>query len=238
MRADLLDKIRSRGYWRINFRPIVEREPLGSLSACKEIVEKSAVLLRGWDYPHFPRRLGEDSGLGPAENYYEGWVDWWNHKEFWRMYETTQFLHYLALREDWLEEDGWDASLAKTIRPGTSLGIIGSVIYQMSEIHEFLARLTGAGIYDDGVRVAISLNNTKDRQLWIEDVSRAPFHHEYRTVADRLEYKKEYSKAQVMDTSRELALKAVLFMFDHFGWERPSVEIIARDQENLFKGRF
>src|ERR1035441_3490152 len=107
MNKPILDKIKSRGYWRINFEPLVYEQKLKTLGECKDIIEKSQVELRGWNYPHFPRRTGTDVGLESGDKFYEGWIDWFNHIEFWRMYQSGQFLHYFAVREDWSESDGW-----------------------------------------------------------------------------------------------------------------------------------
>jgi len=237
MNEDLIKKIKSRGYWRVNFQPLIESQRFSSLGDCKEIIEKNTVKLRGWDYPHFPRRRGDDTGLDPGDNFYEGWVDWENHKEFWRMYQSGQFIHYLALREDWFEEDSWRSQMVEKIDPMTSLNIIGSVVYQMTEIFEFLSRLANDGIYDEGVRISISLNNTKNRKLWISDPMRAPFFQTYQTAAEKIEFVKEVNKEQIVSASQELALEAIKYIFDRFGWHNPSEDIIKKDQESLLSGR-
>src|ERR1700752_3656587 len=158
MKPELVEKIRSRGYWRTNFEPLVAKQKL-RLGECRDIVEKNSVGLRGWNYPHYPRRIADDSGLEPGANYYEGWIDWWSHLEFWRMYESGQFLHYVALVEDWQEKDGWMDSREQRIEPKTVIGITGSIVYELTEIYEFLSRLAAAGVYDEGVRTNVSLNN-------------------------------------------------------------------------------
>lgn len=237
MKENLIEKIRSRGYWRINFQPLVYQQKLTSLGDCKDVVEKSAVRLRGWDYPHFPQRIGDDSGLEVADGFYEGWIDWENHKEFWRMYQSGQFLHYISLREDWFEEDSFYRQHAIRYEPKTLLNIIGSVVYQMTEIFEFLSRLARAGIYDEGARASISLNNTKNRKLWISDPMRADFMQNYTTTSDKIDFSKEYSKDQVIDSSRDLALEAMIYMFDRFGWHKPPLESLKTDQSNFLTGR-
>jgi len=237
MKTDLLQKIKSRGYSRINFQPVVDRQKISSLGDCKDIVEKNRVELRGWDYPHFPRRSGDDTGLEPAEKHYIGWIDWNNLKEFWHMYQSGQFLHYVALREDWLEEDGWHNNLTEKIKPCSSLAIIGSVVYQMTEIYEFLSRLGNAGIYDEGVRVSIALNNTQNRELWLDDNRRVPFSSSYKTGAQKIEFQKNYSKEQILTTPKELALEAILYIFDRFGWHNPPIETFQQDQDNLIARR-
>lgn len=235
MKKELIDTIKSKGYWRINFQPLVDKQKLDSLGKCKEIVEKNTVELRGWDYPHFPRRTGDDTSLEPGNNFYQGWIDWGNHKEFWRMYQSAQFLHYLALREDWLE-DSWNRELAQKIKPNTSLGVVNTT-YQLTEIFEFLSRLMNAGLYDEGVNVSITLSNTQDRELWIEDRSRVGFLSPPKTGADKIEFPKQYTKEQVITKPKELALEVILYVFGHFGWHNPPIETIKKDQENLLARR-
>lgn len=193
-------------------------------------------MLRGWDYPHFPRRSDEYNGLEPAADFYLGWVDWTNHKEFWHMYQSGQFLHYLALREDWFDQGGLHRQLAEQIEPMSSLGI-GGVVFQMTEVFEFLSRLSSAEIYGEGVRVSISLNNTQNRQLWIEDEMRASFSRAYKTAAFKIEFAKQVSKDQAIGESKETALEAMTYFFDRFGWHNPPIETLKKDQNKLLSGK-
>src|SRR5690349_1351560 len=103
MKDGLIEKIQSKAYWRINFRPLVLPETMLSLPQCNDLVDKCHVELRGWDYPHMSRRRDVDSDYGPAGKYYEHWIDWDQHIEFWRMFRSSQYLHYRALWEDWIE---------------------------------------------------------------------------------------------------------------------------------------
>ena len=95
MKDGLIEKIKSRGYWRVNFQPITAVVRLDSIQKCKEIIEKNNVNLRGWDFPHIPSRNDETTGFAPAGNYYEGWTDWSNYKEFWRMYMFDLFGNFM-----------------------------------------------------------------------------------------------------------------------------------------------
>ena len=233
MTKPVLDKIKSRGYWRINFEPLVYEQKLKTLGECRDIVEKNQVVLRGWNYPHFPRRTGNDTGLEAGDKFYEGWIDWFNHIELWRMYQSGQFLHYFGLREDWAESDGWGIAPNSGIKTGEVLNIIGEVTYEFTEIFEFLSRLTQKGIYNEGVQISITLNNTKGRKLVLMDANRGPLYEEYKTALDKIEFTKKYTKDEVLTNPRELALDAILYIFDRFSWHSPPVEVIKKDQENL-----
>jgi len=237
MNNNVLDIIKSRGYWRINFEPLVYGEKLKTLGECKDIVEKNAVRLRGWDYPHFPKRTGDNTGLEAGNNFYQGWIDWYDEKELWRMYQSGQFLHYFGLRDDWSELSHWGIVPDAASEPKNTLNIIGEVIYEITEVFEFLSRLAKNGIYDEGVRVTISLNKTKDRELTVKDALRAPLMGAYKATLDKIEFTKEYRKDEVLAQSKELAFDVVLYIFERFGWHNPPIATIKRDQENLLSGQ-
>ncbi len=237
MKPDLINKIKSRGYWRINFQPLVATQKLKTLSECMDIVEKNQVALRGWNYPHFPLRRDDLASIETGNNFYQGWIDWWNHKEFWRMYQSGQFLHYLAIREDWFEEDGWYQDLAKQIKPRMALSVVGT-IYQITEIYEFLSRLARSDMYNEGVDVNISLNNTLNRKLWLDDSRRAPFSYDRKTGTEKIEIPKhKYEKDKLINQTRDLALEVIIYIFERFDWPQPPLETIKRDQDNLLSRR-
>ena len=237
MKENFINKIKLRGYWRINFQPMDDNPKFDTFTEIKESVEKSLVRLRGWDYPHLPQSASEDTGTEPCGEYFQGWVDWANHKEFWRMYKSGQFLHYLALREDWLDEDSWHSGLAEKIKPGTKLGVIGSVVYQITEIFEFLSRLGTTGIYNKGINVSISLGNIKNRELWVESDNRAPFLFPYKTGAEKITINRKLSKDEILFNHQDIATNIILEVFDNFLWN-PTKEMIKKEQDDFLSGRF
>ncbi len=95
---ETLNKIKSCGYWRINIRPLnFEKEMITSLSRCEEIIENAVVKLRGWPYPVFHHNLKIQKG--------QDWIQtigrFEDETEIWRFFQSSQFIHYFALREDW-----------------------------------------------------------------------------------------------------------------------------------------
>ncbi len=235
MKNDLLEKIKGRGYWRINFQPTTLQHL--TQEQCTELIKRNAVKLRGWDLPHFPQRQGEDTGLDYSQNYCQGWIDWWAHKEFWRMYKSGQYLHYLALHEDWYEEDGMFSHLAEIIKPMTTLNVIGAVEYQVSEIFEFLSRMMNEGIYDEGVNVSITLKNLKGRILRIDDERRVPLHTERRTDMDEFVFQERFIKQDVIGNVGQLSKKMCLDIFASFGWLNPHLSSIEDDITKFLAGR-
>ncbi len=232
-RGQLLQTIKSRGYWLINLRPLVNQQL--QLSQCKEVIEKSAVELRGWDYPHIPRRSGDDTNLTPGNDFYEGWIDWGAHKEIWRMHQSGQFIHYRAMEEDWFQEDDWHGDL-KQINPGTVLSII-SAVYFLTEVFEFLSRLIREGLYKEGIEVHIQLHTGSGRKLAVFDPMRAPLFRDYTTGADIVEFPSKTYKSDELKESKEQALSVALYIFQRFGWDNPPIETIKNDQEKLLNRR-
>ena len=81
---------------------------------------QNALELRGWEYPAILRGA-PDVVRERTQQYFELSNDWQNHIEFWRMYKSGQFLHYLALREDWLSADQLASLAEQGLAPGTGL---------------------------------------------------------------------------------------------------------------------
>ncbi len=230
MNPELITTIKSRGYWRINFQPLVNETKL-NLVDTKNIIDKNSIKLRGWYYPYFPI---DDSGLDVEVNFYRGWIDWAEHKEFWQMFQSGQFIQYLALREDW-QEDGvhWGS---KTINPGEKIEVISSIFYQITEFFEFLSRLVQNNIYDEGVSVSISLNNTDKRELWLSDPMRGSFMQKYKTSAENITFSKIYTAENLLKNPHEESLVVILHFCERFGWHTAPIETIKNDQKKLLNG--
>ena len=238
MKKELISTIKSKGYWRINFQPVVATTKLKTLGDCCNIVEKNQVQLRGWNYPHFPRRKDEESNVESGNNYYSGWIEWHDHIEFWRMYQSGQFLHYLALREDRGDRDGWDIVENSNIEPNKFLSIVGT-IYEITEIFEFLSKLVRENLYDEGVKVSISLHNTENRMLKMDDPVRSFFMYgEYKTGIKDISFEQIYSKEDLITKSHDLSMGAILYFFDRFNWHKPPLDVLKKDQDILINRRW
>jgi len=227
MTAGFIDELRSRAHWRTNFRPLAYGQALESLDACRDLVFSNSVEKRGWDYPHIPQREGDDTGVELGENYVQAWIDWSGTKEFWRMYESGQFLHYSTVESEWAEEDTIWGGLRKPI--SGSLGIF-EINWRLCEIFEFLSRIANSGIYDRGAEVNISLRGTKGRTLYVDDSRRHRFVREFRTEANSLDYSGHLSR-EAISAPKQLALKASKKFYDRFGWNPSDDQIMSFEDE-------
>ncbi|MDW7681353.1 MAG: ATP-binding protein, partial [bacterium] len=94
---EILNKIHSTEYWGINIRPIkFEDEIIKTLTDARELIDKCGVLLRGWDYPHFTH-----ADIKNGNNWIESHVEFEGHIEYWRLYQSGQFIHDFACVEDY-----------------------------------------------------------------------------------------------------------------------------------------
>ncbi|MEX1179446.1 MAG: hypothetical protein WEB63_01345 [Cucumibacter sp.] len=228
MMEGLREKIVATGYWRVNFRPLATLPESLAFAECEAAIDRSRVELRGWDFPHVSRRQDDAHGYARAVDYVENWIEWDVHVEFWRMYRSSQFLHYRALWED-LDSDRDNG------RPRQSAKVlsVGSAIYTITEIFEFIFRLHRSGLYQFGATLQFSLENSFHRQLWINDPNRAPFSEDKITGATRIPIDRSFSSADLEGADHKLSMSAILELFSHFGWDAAESTIVGQQTRFL-----
>lgn len=231
-------------HWRVNFRPSDYKEDLiPSLGKCFEIIEKNKLSLRGWDYPHLGRR---DTERGQGNNWVASWSDFMGHYEYWRFYQSGQFLHLFSVRE--ATEIEWRKKLESEMKSQLSYkndidwekvpGFISIInfTYNVTEIYEFAARLCQSQIYTGTINIKIELRGIKGFIL------SAPWdriwHSYYAASEDILAKSVNYESDQLIAMSKDVALESIAWFFERFGWLNPSMNVIANDHENLLKGRY
>jgi hypothetical protein len=226
MMEKILEKIKSRGYWRVVIRPSkFEKERISELSKCKTLVRDNAVHLRGWDYPHYDMRTEPSCGL----DYIEQFTDWEPHIEAWRLYQSGQFVHYKALWEDWEDLSPWGQSQQ-------ILSVIGTV-YLLTEIYEFASRLGAKGILGDSCEIQITLSNTVNRKLATLDAIR-PVFAEYKTTLSEIPRSVSLVTADILSRSAELSLEHAVWLYQRFNWLDVQAEIFKEDQRELLEKRY
>lgn len=225
MKEGLLERIEGYGFWRVNITPVSAPPDQLLLSECREIVRRSAVSIRGWDYPHINVRNDAESGFGNFGTYTEDWIDWHGFLEFWRMYRSSQFLSYNALREDTKPGDFGNPQVRV-------LDAVGA-IFQITEITDFCQRLVAAGLYASGIRLRISLRNTQGRLLRA-GINRMPFHDRKENGAKEINLDRDLDASQFRDSYRSVAVGLCIELFDQFGWSPVKGQIEA-EQEKFYR---
>jgi len=230
-------------HWRVNFRPqdYIE-EAIPSLSECFRIVEKNCVRLRGWEYPLLnPYR----DQRGQGKNWVASWAHFGGHIEYWRLYQSGQFLHLFSVRES--TEEGWREKLEaaakwhlifdreKDFKKVPGFISLVNFIYCITEIVEFLARLSQAGIYKGPVSLDIHLRKINGFVLTTE-IERAWTRY-CAANQDVLGSTWTVSTEELIQDSAGQALALVMWFFERFGWMDPSREVIRRHIDDFLKGR-
>jgi hypothetical protein len=174
---NLLDKIKSRGHYKIRFIPDTPLD--GVFLANMRYIDmyqffiNTVVSLRGWDYPHFPTSKVDNNFYRIIDGY-ESFTEFGYLKEVWRLMDSGQFVHYKAFCEDWGEDDNVLGTY-QHVPPMRYFNII-DCIYVITEIFVFVRNLYNRGFYTENTSllVSIELNKLQDRKIVHNDPRRAP----------------------------------------------------------------
>lgn len=229
MNQELLDKIHTRGYWRIIVRPVdYKKERIESLTKCYELVQSATVRLRGWDYPHT-----EQEALIHGQDNVESSSEFGSHKGIWRMYQSGQFVYHIAMIEDWQEED-------IRIFGGKSeaLGFKGldliNTLYCISEIVEFISRMATKNVLGNSINIRIELHDTENRRLFSWGGRRYISPNRICGIP-RIVVEQEYDVLSLTAKSAEISMGMTLFVLERFKLST-TAEVLKEEQEKFLKG--
>jgi hypothetical protein len=222
----VLDKIQTRGYWRVVIRPTTfEEHHLPNYSGLFPIVEKNSVRFRGWDYPH----VGHQNPPLRGADWVGQEIDWQDEIELWRLYMSGQFVHFFTIWGDWRDhssvwpaEPGW--------KPGRFLYYVPTA-YSFVEIFEFAARLALSPAGAPLMRVEIELHGLQRRQLVSTDIM-VPLSGIYVTQMGDWNHCWKGSQTELIAEPRKLAAVAARELFARFGLDL-SLDILTRVQARI-----
>jgi hypothetical protein len=219
-----LAAIHSTGYWRVNIRPSrFEPRRIPSLSECWDIVESSKVRLRGWDYPHIEHgeRVNGDDWISSGS-------DWARHLEYWRLYQSGQFIHHFAMWEDYERPNRQPA-------PERYLEPLG-VLYRLTEIFEFSARLGERDVLRPSAEFSIRLVDVNGRCLMFWDISRI-LRGDYVSALDQISFCESVRQDKLLSRAPEIALDASIAIYERFNWTNPPRDVFAEEQKKFLERR-
>lgn len=229
----LLEKIRSRGYWRVVIRPgSFDARRVSDMADLYPILQRTSVQLRGWDFPHLSN--GEpDRG----QDYISQSIDWSYYVALWRFYQSGQFIHYAGIVDDWEEQYQSDVAPPKQAKryspePGIWLSPVDAM-FGFTEIFEFASRLTVTEVSDGQTHLEITVVGLKDRTLqdqpgWLAVPGGR------RSPEAKMHYQRDFSNVQLIAERRQLALEATQCLFQHFGWN-PGLGFLKEVQTELLR---
>ena len=218
--SEILEKILSRGYWRVVIRPYSVTENretrVPDTNALHHILERTAVERRAWGFPKLYNLTLPEFG----SDWIGHEVDWHHHVELWRFYQSGQFIHYSGIEQDWRNQstlwppdDDW--------QPGAVLNA-GDALLRIDEVFELASRLVFTQAGDDAMHFEISVHGIEGRDLEPSIRRGGPVHpYPYKLKASVKEwsYKVGLWQIQVMGDSKEQALQPAVELFKCFGWE-------------------
>jgi len=228
----VLEKIKSRGYWEVVIRPMhFEKERINDLIQCLKIVEECKIMLRGWDYPHISNKEPPYCGI----DYFESVTDWDAYKEFWRMYQSGQFVHLFGLHEDWFEDEIplFGPSQYSSIKPGSILEV-SMTLYSLTEIFQFATNLARKNLFDESAFVSIKLHGLMNRTLQSFDFGRR-FWNQYTCHINSFPIEKEIPVKTLLEKNDEIALTETFEVFKRFNWASPPKDTFKTDQLKLIE---
>ena len=237
-REELLTEIKSRGHWRIQIHSTEYQEGrLPTRRAMHSILNSATVSLRGWPYPYFAAE-----GATYSDKCLEGQVNCrWGHKEYWRLHDSGQWIHYLSLHGAWIprEQLFQGRSPLPTQRPGY-IHVRGHVLFTLTEVLRFAVGLAQGGVLDPTAFLSIQLHNTHDYLLY-EDFSRPWFlAHEYANSSSKpIEQERSVSVDQLAAVADQVALETAIEVFEGFHWvpREETIRWLAEEQKKLVERR-
>jgi hypothetical protein len=170
---DVLGIIKSRGYWRILFRPMKYKKVFENNEQIKDFIRTNVIDFTGWDFPHYPVGNDEVQQIDYGYEYVQALTLFGHHKEFWRMYHSGQFIYYLAFPEDWYEEHFWEdkRKALAFIKPMKHIGIAYNIMANIKCLFSFIFKFISKNNLDTSLLIDINLLNTEDRTLWSQNFS-------------------------------------------------------------------
>ncbi len=228
---ETVEQIKSHGFWEVIIRPLkFEKDHIKTLGECAKLIEENKVLLRGWDYPHVSSKYRIKSGTDWVENL----TNWNDHKEYWRMYRSGQFFHLFAFREDWWGNVQIFRSQQTFTTPDYGLEII-CTLYTITEIYQFAARLAQRGIFDDSLKISITLNGTKNRRLVTSEINRSLLD-DYVCIIKNIPLSRTIGPEEIITKANVFAIDDTMRIFERFNLFDPPRKVFEEEQSKLIKG--
>ena len=231
---ELLNKIKTRAYWRVEIRPTVyDIAKLHTRRSMSDLIEQATVSLRGWPYPYHERKETNYDG-----RWLEGSIDWTGHKEHWRLYESGQWLHFLGMHTAWFSREELFANRAPLPPDHEGFVHVRDTLYTVTEIMRFAVSMAERGVLDPLAHVSIQLHNSSGYVLY-ESFNRF-FPNKYVNASERsagLEW--TLPADRLRSEADGLAVDLAVRIFSVFGWDPSEAQIrgLAEDQSKLIERR-
>lgn len=224
-------------HWRVRIRPAAHTpNRIASLARCWEITERSRVRLRGWDYPHVEAQQREH-----GRDFIASWINWTYHLEYWRLYQSGQFISLNAIRERGPQgANAWRSSafgVPVNFVPRGFLEYV-DVLFSLSEFYKFAANLAMVPELENFTSIEISLNGVRDFVLYNANFEHS-FHGFFHATIDAIDLPSLWlSGVQTESSIAAHAASAAAWLYERFGWLDSPREILQRDADAYLAGTY
>lgn len=232
---ELIKEITSQAYWRVEIRSAeYQAKRLTTRAGMQELLSSATVSLRGWPYPYYQAQKTAYNG-----QWLEGTVAWENYREYWRLYESGQWIHYVRLHGAGAPRE--EVFKGLTPLPPQHAGYIhvrGDVLFTLTEILLFAIGLAKGGVLDPTAFLSVQLHNTKDYMLF-ESFDRF-FPHEYVNQWDTpIAFEESLPASELSASANKIAFDMAIKVFSVFGWTPAEAAIrnLVEDQKKLIERR-
>lgn len=200
----VLDRIHKKGYWRILFRPLEFHVALlHGKGQCEMVFEQAQVRNDRRAYPLAkPRRDLEGKDWIAGESDCPPFI------EYWRFYESGQFVYHLAMEEEHMPFHPQFPSQADKLNVPKSIEILTDMV-------EFAARLSYHGALTPAASLSFGLHGAEKRVLiWPNRATQS----EFRFRDERVQLARQLEAEGLTGRSKEIALDLAVELFAKAGW--------------------
>jgi hypothetical protein len=218
---NLLALIHGNGYWRVLLRPpIFEQARLRDKAHCLSVVHQASVASEGWQYPivgHAPSDEGPD--------WVGGGANVMTFIEYWRFYQSGQFVHHIATKEDHMGRLGLFHPQFFVPGEGRKYLAITSTLCMITDIVEFAARLAYRNVLVPSAALQIELHDMAGRQLtYMAPSRRLPGSYWFKE--ETVQLKQAFKTDDVIGRAAEIAVELTSELFSRAGWAAPGALLI------------
>lgn len=222
--TEVLDKIKSKGYWEVMIRPtsFVKRF---NLVEAKTWLEKICVRYYGWTVPVITNN-SEQCFFG--QNYVEGIFDNYGVIEVWRFYTSGQLVYYRGFIEDW-QAGNWYTGIAsrETGKSATKVKGIAVTVNEVTMFYQLAKQMLETNKITDQLKVMITLHDIKDRTL-ATDSAMSILYDDYTCRIPNFILDNDYSKEQLVNKYAEISMNALVEIATVFNWTKDGVQTVLK----------
>ena len=234
---ELIEEIKSQAYWRIVIHSTeYQTKRLPTRAGLENLLSKATVSLRGWPYPYYKPKPDE---LVYNGKWLEGKINWERYREYWRLYESGQWIHYSNVRTAGVPREEIFRGRAPLPPPHTGyISVRGEILFTLTEILHFAVGLGQSGVLEPEALLSIELHNTNDYMLF-ESFDRF-FRDGYVNTSDTpITFEHNLLSAELPALADKMALDMAIKVFSVFNWipAEVAVRTLAEDQKKLIERR-